>query len=179
MLKIILLSLLAIVVIFVIVVAMQPEDFKVTRSATIAAPAATVFAQVNDFHKWEAWSPWAKIDPNSKATYSGPESGPGASFAWAGNNEVGEGRMTIKESQPNDRILVDLQFIKPFAANNLAEFTFKPQGDQTQVTWTMSGKNNFMFKAFSLFMNCDKMVGPQFEKGLASMKAIAEAKPAS
>jgi len=179
MLKIILLSLLAVVVIFVVIVAMQPEDFKVSRSATIAAPAATVFAQVNDFHKWEAWSPWAKMDPNSKATYSGPESGPGASFAWAGNNEVGEGRMTIKESKPNDLVLIDLQFIKPFAANNVAEFTFKPQGDQTQVTWTMSGKNNFFFKAFSLFMNCDKMVGPQFEKGLSSMKAISEAKPAS
>src|SRR5882762_2592603 len=128
MLKIILLSLLAVVVIFLIVVAMQPAEFKVSRSATIAAPPATVFAQVNDFHKWEAWSPWAKMDPNSKATYDGPASGPGAGFAWAGNDKVGEGHMTIKESQPNDLIRIDLQFIKPFTANNVAEFTFKPQG---------------------------------------------------
>src|SRR5579862_2385561 len=98
MLKLILLSLLALVVIFVVVVAMQPAEFKVSRSATIAAPPAAVFAQVNDFHKWEAWSPWAKKDPNAKATYDGPSSGPGAGYGWAGNNEVGEGRMTIKDS---------------------------------------------------------------------------------
>jgi hypothetical protein len=179
MLKIILLSLLAIAVIFVIVVATRPEDFKVTRSATIAAPPAAVFAQVNDLHKWEAWSPWAKVDPNAKTTYSGPESGPGASFAWVGNSELGEGSMKITDSKPTDSVLIDLHFIKPFAGDNNVEFTFKPQGDQTLVTWTMTGKNNFIGKAVGLFIDCEKMCGDMFEKGLASMKAVAEAKPAS
>jgi hypothetical protein len=147
------------------------------RSASVSAPAPTVFAQVNDFHKWEAWSPWAKLDPAAKATFEGPSAGIGAIFRWAGNKEVGEGSMTITESRPSDLIRIKLEFLKPFAATNRAEFTFKPQGDQTVVTWSMEGKNNFMAKAFCLFMNMDKMVGSQFEKGLANMKALAEAAP--
>ena len=124
MLKKILATLALIVVILVIVVAMQPADFRIARTATIPAPPAAVFAQVNDFHQWEAWSPWAELDPAAKNSFAGPAAGPGAKFTWAGNNEVGEGSMEIIESQPNDRILIDLKYVKPFEATSTAEFTF-------------------------------------------------------
>jgi polyketide cyclase/dehydrase/lipid transport protein len=164
---------------FVVAVLLQPSDFKITRSATVNAPAAAVFAQVNDFHKWEAWSPWAKMDPAAKNSYEGPAAGKGALFRWEGNNDVGAGNMTITESRPSDLILIRLEFLKPMPAVNTTEFTFKPDGSQTLVTWTMSGKNNFMGKAFGLIVNCDKMVGGWFEKGLASIKSLAEAAPNS
>ncbi|HEV8340787.1 MAG TPA: SRPBCC family protein [Candidatus Binatia bacterium] len=177
MLKIILIALAVIIIVFVIIVAMQPSEFRVTRSATISGPRSAVFAQVNDFHKWEAWNPWGKIDPAMKQTYEGAPAGTGAVYTWAGNKEAGEGRMTITESRPNDLIRIKLEFFKPFRATNTAEFTFKPEGNQTVVTWSMTGENNFMAKAVHLFMNMDKMVGGQFEKGLASMKSVAEAAP--
>ena len=178
MLKKILIALVILVAGFAGVVAMQPSEFKVERTATIAAPPANVFQHVDDLHKWDAWSPWAKLDPNAKATFDGEKEGQGAGFAWAGNDEVGEGRMTITDSKPHEQILIRLEFIKPFAATNTTEFTFRPvegAADQTQVTWTMTGHNNFISKAFCMFMNMDKMVGGDFEKGLASMKAAAEA----
>jgi hypothetical protein len=162
------------VVVFVIIVAAQPTDFRVVRSATMAAPPALVFAQVNDFRKWEAWSPWVKMDPNAKISYDGPTTGTGAKFHWAGNSDVGSGSMTIVDSRPDDRILIDLEFVEPFAGKCDTLFTFKPEADQTSVTWDMSGKNNFIAKAISLFIDCDKMVGEQFEIGLASMKAVVE-----
>lgn len=174
MLKTILISLAAIVVVFVIVVALQPADFRVARSATIAAPPAVVFGHVNDLHLWEAWSPWARLDPNAKNTFDGPPTGKGAKMSWSGNNEVGEGAMTITESRPSEFVGFLLEFKKPFVATNTADFTFKPDGDKTVVTWGMSGTNSFMFKAVGLFMNCDKMLGPQFEKGLADLKTVAE-----
>ena len=177
MLKKILIALAAIVVVFVGVVAMQPSDFRIVRTATISAPAPAVFAQVNDFHNWEAWSPWAKLDPAAKNSFEGPSAGIGAIFRWAGNKEVGEGSMTITESRPSDLIRIKLEFLKPFAATNSAAFTFKPDGDQAAVTWSMAGKNNFISKAICLFMNMDKMVGGKFEEGLAAMKSIAEAVP--
>ena len=163
-----------IAVVFVVIVALQPASFRIARSASIAAPPQAVFAQVNDFHKWEAWNPWGKVDPAMKHSYEGPAAGPGAVYSWAGNKEVGEGRMTIIESRPSDLVQVKLDFFKPFAATNTAEFTFKPEGNATLVTWSMSGDNNFMAKAVHLFMNMDKMIGEQFDKGLASMKAIVE-----
>ncbi len=175
MLKKILLGLAAVIVVLLIVIVTRPEDFRLTRSATMAAPPNVVFDQVNDFHKWDAWSPWAKLDPNCKVTFDGPASGKGAGFAWAGNNEVGEGRQTIVESRPGELVRIKLEFLKPFAANNDVEFTFKPEGAGTKVTWVMSGKNNFIGKAFSLVMDCETMLGPTFEKGLASMKAVVEA----
>jgi uncharacterized protein YndB with AHSA1/START domain len=141
----------------------------------MSAPPEAVFAHVNDYHKWDAWSPWAKLDPNAKATFEGPTSGTGATMTWSGNDKVGEGRQTIVESRPDEVIRIKLDFLKPFKATSTAEFTFKPEGDQTVVTWSMYGKNDFMGKAVSLFMDCDKMVGSEFEKGLASMKAIVEA----
>jgi hypothetical protein len=177
MLKIILISLAVIVIVFVVIVALQPSEFQVARSTTTSAPRAAVFAQVNDFHKWEAWNPWGKIDPAMKQTYEGAPAGIGAIYTWAGNNEVGEGRMTITESRPSDLIRIKLEFFKPFAGTNIAEFTFKPEGNQTAVTWSMEGKNNFMAKAIHLFMNMDKMIGGQFEKGLATMKSVVESAP--
>jgi hypothetical protein len=170
----ILIALAVIVVAFVVIVALQPSEFRIVRSATISAPAPAVFAQVNDFHNWEAWSPWAKLDPAAKTTFEGSSAGIGAIFRWAGNKEVGEGSMTITESRPSDLIRIKLEFLRPFAASNTAEFTFRPEGNQTDVTWSMEGQNNFIAKAVCLFMNMDKMVGGQFEKGLASMKSVVE-----
>ena len=179
MIKKILLGIVVVVIVLVAVVAilaaLQPNHYHIERSATIDAPAPVVFAQVNDFHKWEAWSPWAKLDPAMKQTYEGAPAGTGATYAWAGNSQVGEGRMTITDSHPNELIKIKLEFIKPWSATNATNFTFKPQGNQTAVTWTMDGDNNFMGKAFGLFMNLDKMVGGDFEKGLAQMKSVAEA----
>ena len=177
MLKKILIGLLVIIIVFLVVVALQPADFRVTRSATIAAPPEVVFPHVNELKKWDAWSPWAKLDPNAKNTFEGPASGKGAAMSWAGNNQVGEGRMTITESRPNELVQFKLEFFKPMAGTSDAEFTFKPQANQTEVTWTMTGKNNFIAKAFCLFMSMDKMVGGQFEKGLADLKSAAEAAP--
>ena len=177
MFKTILISLAVIVIVLAVIVALQPSEFRVARSTTISASPATVFAQVNDFHNWEAWNPWGKIDPAMKQAYAGAPAGNGAIYTWAGNNEVGEGRMTITESRPSDLIRIKLEFFKPFAGTNIAEFTFKREGNQTAVTWSMEGKNNFMAKAIHLFMNMDKMIGGQFEKGLASMKSVVESAP--
>ena len=177
MLKVILIGLGVIVVAIIAVVALQPAEFRVARSATMSAPSPVIFAQVNELKKWEAWNPWQKIDPAMKLTFAGPPAGPGASYSWVGNNEVGEGRLTITESQPTDMVRIKLEFMKPFAATNTATFTFKPEGNQTAVTWSMEGKNNFFAKAINLCFNMDKMVGGQFEKGLADMKAVVEAAP--
>ena len=171
----ILVILAVIIVVFIIVVATRPADFRVTRTATISAPTEVVFAQVNDLRKWEAWNPWGKLDPACKMTYEGPPSGTGAGYTWAGNKKVGEGRMTITESHPNELIRFNLEFRKPFKANNTAEFTFKSERNQTTVSWSMAGKKNFMFKAMGLFMDTDKMVGGDFERGLAALKSVAEA----
>jgi uncharacterized protein YndB with AHSA1/START domain len=170
----ILLAFVVLVGALVVFIATRPSDFRITRSATIAAAPETLFTQVNDLHRWNSWSPWAKIDPNAKQTFSGPPAGVGASSTWAGNNEVGEGRMTITESRPNDLVQLRLEFFKPFQATNVAEFTFQPEGAQTLVTWTMTGKNNFIAKAFGLVVDCDKMVGGQFEQGLAQLRATVD-----
>ena len=175
----ILIALVVIVVGLVAVIALQPAAYRVSRSATIAAPAPVVFAQVNDFHRWAAWSPWEKIDPAMKRTYEGPPAGVGASYTWVGSGEVGEGRMTIVESRPSDLIRVKLEFVKPFAGTSVAEFSFKPEGDRTQVTWSMTGDKNFIAKAIHLVMSMDRMIGDQFDKGLAAMKTVAEAAPRS
>jgi hypothetical protein len=175
----ILIALVVIVVGLVAVIALQPAGYRVSRSATIAAPAPMVFAQVNDFHRWTAWSPWEKIDPAMKRTYEGPPAGVGASYTWVGSGEVGEGRMTIVESRPSDLIQVKLEFVKPFAGTSVAEFSFKPDGERTLVTWSMTGDKNFIAKAIHLVMSMDRMIGDQFDKGLAAMKTVAEAAPRS
>ena len=157
-------------------VATRPSEFSVSRSATFAAPAPAVFAQVNELKKWEAWSPWAKKDPQAKSSYAGPAAGAGASMSWAGNKEVGEGRMTIVESSANALVRFKLEFFKPFAATNSAEFAFREEGGRTAVTWTMRGHNNFVAKAMCLVFDMDKMVGGDFEAGLAGIKSIVEKK---
>jgi hypothetical protein len=158
---------------FLLYVASKPNDFRVERSATMTAPPATVFAQVNDFHNWQAWSPWAKLDPNMSQTYEGPDAGRGAVYSWNGNNKVGAGRMAITESRPSEYIKILLEFLRPFKSTNNAEFTFRPSGNQTDVSWTMTGQHNFMSKLFCSFMSMDKM-GKDFAKGLSQMKAVVE-----
>lgn len=159
---------------FLVVVALQPAEFRIARSATIAAPANEVFAQVNSFHKWDDWSPWAKLDPNAKNSFDGPDEGEGAVFSWSGNEEVGEGSMTIVESRPHELIRIKLEFVKPFEDTSDVEFDFQPQGEQTAVTWTMHGKNNFVSKAMCLFMDMDEMIGGKFDEGLANLKNVVE-----
>ncbi len=169
-----LIVLAVIVIVFLVAVALRPSEFRVTRTARIAATPATLFDQINDFHKWEAWSPWAKLDPAARNSFEGKSAGTGAAFAWSGNSKVGEGRMTITESRPSELVQLRLEFMKPFKATNTAAFTFKPEGDQTVVAWSMAGQYNFLSKANRLFMNCDKMVGGQFETGLANLKQLSE-----
>ena len=178
MLKIVLIGVAALVVVAVVIVALRPSAFHVARSATMSAPPPVVFAQVNDFHRWEAWNPWGKLDPDARNTYSGAAAGPGAVFQWQGNRNVGEGRMTIVETRPNEIVRIRLEFVKPFAATNSAEFALRPVGDGTAVTWSMTGEHNFLAKAIGLFMDMDKMIGDQFENGLADMRAVVEG-PAS
>lgn len=162
------------VVVFLVVALLQPSTYRVVRTATIAAPAAVVFAQVNDFHAWSAWSPWEHLDPAMKKTFGGAPAGAGATYAWAGNSKAGEGTMAITESRPNERIKIDLEFIKPFAAQNGTEFAFSEDHGQTGVSWSMTGSKNLVMKAMGLFMSMDKMIGGDFERGLANLKAVAE-----
>jgi hypothetical protein len=159
---------------FVAVVASRPSIFRVERSATISAPAEAIFDLVNDFHHWEKWSPWAKLDPNAKMTFEGPAKGVGAIQRWEGNSKVGAGSATIIESQQDSLVKIRLEFLRPFKATNIADFVLEQQADQTRVTWTMSGKAGFMSKAFGMFFDCEKMVGKDFEKGLTQMKAVSE-----
>jgi hypothetical protein len=176
MVKIVLIGLAVLLGIFPIVVAVQPSEYTVTRSAAVAAPASAVFPAVNDLHRWQRWSPWEGLDPAMKRTYEGPAAGVNATYAWVGNDKVGEGRMTITDSKPNELVKMKLEFFKPMAGTSDVAFTFKEDGGKTTVTWAMSGKNNFVGKAFCLFMNMDKMLGGEFEKGLASLKTETEAK---
>lgn len=154
--------------------AMKPSDFTIARSTTIAASPAAVFAEVNDLHRWDDWSPWAKLDPHASAEFSGADKGEGARFRWVGNSKVGAGAMTIVESRPHELIRIRLDFERPMRATNEALFTFRPDGAGTSVTWQMTGQNSFTGRLACTFMNMDKMVGGQFEQGLAAMKAKAE-----
>ena len=172
-------SLISIVIIvltaFCVFVATQPGDFRISRSLDMEASPESIFAEVNDFHRWNAWSPWARLDPNAKTTFEGPDKGKGAIMRWAGNSDVGEGSMTIIESIPNEKIVIKLDFIKPMQGSNTVEFSFLPNDNKTtDVTWSMYGYNNFMAKAISLIFNCEKMVGGMYEKGLANLKTIVE-----
>jgi len=175
MINYILLGLLLLVGGFIVLAAMQADEFCVTRSARIAAAPDKIFPHVNELRNWEAWSPWAKLDPQARSTFAGPAAGVGATMSWQGNNKVGEGRMTIIESKAAELVGFQLDFLRPMRATNTAKFTFQSEGRQTVVTWSMSGKKNFMSKAFGLIINCDQMVGRDFEKGLASLKALTEA----
>lgn len=158
-----------------LVVALQSATFHIERSITIAAPAENAFAMVNDLNGWRVWSPYEKLDPNMKRMYSGARSGSGAVYAWSGNHEVGEGRMTIVKSDRPTQVSINLEFFKPFTATNTATFNFEPAVAGTKVTWAMDGGNNFMAKAAHLLMDMDKMVGGDFERGLATLKTVVEA----
>lgn len=161
--------------VFGVVVDRQPDDFRVTRSVAVAAAAPDLYRRVYDLHQWEAWSPWAKLDPAATHSFDGASEGKGATMRWASETmEVGKGAMTLMESHPDEfvQFLVELQ--KPVMAVNTAEFTFRPEGDQTVVTWSMFGKRAFLAKAMNLLFSCDKMLGDRFEQGLANLKALAE-----
>lgn len=178
MLKTVLLSLFGIVVLGVAVVlvlaARKPDTFQVTRTATIKAPPERVYALITDFKAWGAWSPWEKKDPAMKRTYGGSETGAGATYAWAGDKNVGEGSMRITEAQAPSKLALKLDFLKPFEAHNDVVFSLTPQGPATVVTWTMTGPTPFIGKIMHVFMDMDRMVGGDFEAGLTAMKAAAE-----
>jgi hypothetical protein len=154
--------------------ATRPDTFRVARSAGINAPAEKIFPFINDFHRWTAWSPYEKLDPELVRTYSGAESGKGAVYAWEGNNKVGAGRMEIVDAPPPSKVTIKLDFLRPFEAHNTAEFTLVPAGDATTVTWAMDGQNLFIGKVMSIFIDMDNMVGKDFATGLANLKAVAE-----
>ncbi len=157
-----------------VLISVQPAQYTVVRSVKVAAPPATVYKLVSDFHNWNGWSPWAKIDPKMNQQFAGPPSGLGAAYSWQGNSDAGEGRMTISEVVPHEKVVIFLEFLKPFAAESYTRFNLRPEGAATDVTWTMDGKSTFATKAIQLFSSMDKMVGPDFEKGLAQLKTLAE-----
>ena len=174
MLKKIVLVLVALLAAFAIYVALQPSDYRVERTVTVDTPASEVFANVNDFHKWESWSPWAKIDPNAKIAFEGPEAGEGTVMTWDGNDDVGAGKMTLIESKPDEAVKIKVEFTRPFEGSTNSDFSFAPNGEQTDVTWTLSGMHNFVEKAFCLVMNGLDMMGSDLEKGLSQLKSASE-----
>jgi uncharacterized protein YndB with AHSA1/START domain len=174
MFKIIAIVLALLVVAVLVYASRQPDSFRIERSITIAAPAEKIFPLVNDLHQWEAWSPWEKIDPALKRSYSGPQSGKGAGYAWTGNKDVGQGSMEIIESTLSSKVVLSLHFLKPFEARNTVEFVLLPQANGTQVTQAMYGPSPLMSKIMGLVFSMDKIVGSKYEEGLASIKALAE-----
>lgn len=157
-----------------ILVSRQPGEFRIERTGSFAALPETVFAQINDFHYWKAWSPWAKLDPNAVETHEGAPAGVGAIMSWNGNKKVGAGRMTILDSKPHESIRIKLEFLRPMRATNQSEFTIRPANGGSTVLWSMTGKNGFVGKAFCMMVDMDKLVGADFEKGLANLKTIVE-----
>ncbi len=157
------------------VAATKPNSFRVARSTVIKAPPEKIYALIDDFHAWGAWSPYEKLDPAMTRTYGGPARGLGSTYAWVGNGKAGAGRMEIVEAAAPSRLKVQLDFTKPFKARNTAIFTLVPEGDATRVTWTMEGPSPFMFKVMDVVFGMDKMLGKDFDAGLASLKAQAEA----
>jgi carbon monoxide dehydrogenase subunit G len=172
-------KIIAIVVVVLIVgvlgiAATKPDSFRVQRTASIKAPPEKIYPLINDLKGWTAWSPWEKKDPAMKRTLSAATVGKGATYEWAGNKEVGKGRMEIAEATPSSKVLIKLDFIAPFEAHNMAEFDLQPKGDTTDVTWSIYGPAPFVNKLMSVFLDMDKMIGRDFETGLANLKAIAE-----
>ncbi|MFC9557071.1 SRPBCC family protein [Rhodococcus sp. NPDC056960] len=153
---------------------MAPDEFLVERSTVIDASPEVVQPLLDDFRQWQSWSPWEGVDPDLKRTYTGPASGVGAAYAWDGNRKAGAGSMVITESVPGSKVVLDLKFLKPFKADNVTTFLLEPNSAGTTVRWQMTGKNNRFFKLLGAFFSMDKMVGKDFEKGLARLKATAE-----
>jgi hypothetical protein len=172
------LGLLGVLAVFSVVVATRPSHFHVERSQAIPAPPAAVFSLIDDFHRWPEWSPWEKLDPAMKREYSGPASGVGASYEWTGNEDVGRGSMRITESQAPSRVAIALEFKEPWQATNTTLFSIAPAPSGATVTWGMDGESNFVFKAMSLFMDMDSMVGKDFEEGLSNLARLAQASQA-
>lgn len=159
-------------------VATRPSAYGIERSITVAAPPEAAYQQVADLHRWETWSPWAKLDPAMKVEYGGPEAGAGATFHWAGNSKAGEGRMTVTRAQPASEVVLRLEFLEPMEDTAVTTFRFAPQDGGTRVTWRMEGRLGFVGKAMCLVKDMDQVIGPDFEKGLAALKAVAEAEAA-
>lgn len=177
MLKKFLLAIVLLIGGFAAYVATLPPTYALSRSTVIAAPPDAVFAHINDFRRWDAWSPWAKKDPNARVTFSGPPAGKGSVFQWAGNQDVGEGSMTIVESKPAESIGIRLAFVKPFEGESTSGFALRPEGTGTRVTWTLSGQQSFLERAFCTLMGgMERIIGPDYEKGLANLKSVAEGK---
>lgn len=153
----------------------RPTEFRIARSRVIPASPDALFALIEDFHRWAAWSPWDKMDPAMTRTFEGSEKGVGAVYRWKGNSKVGEGSMALREAVAGERVVIDLSFLKPFPAENVTTFTLTREGEGTRVEWSMEGRNNLMAKLFGLFMNMDEMVGRDFDKGLAAMEQAARA----
>ena len=174
MLKLLLVLVFLLLTALLIYVATRPANFRIQRSIRIAAPREGLFAYVSDLHNFDAWSPWALLDPAMRKTHSGAAGGVGACYEWQGNNKVGHGRMEIVEAVAPERVLIKLDFLKPFEAHNMAEYLLVERDGQTEFTWAMYGPNNFLSKVMGLFFNMDKMVGAQFEQGLAALKTVAE-----
>jgi uncharacterized protein YndB with AHSA1/START domain len=172
----ILLTLAALVAVIAALIVAQPTEFRIARSITIDAPPAKVFEHVNDFHKWDAWSPWKELDPNASTTHEGSPAGAGAVFKWSGNNAIGEGSMTITESTPNNQVKLKLEFVRPFPDTADVVFTFKADGEKTIVTWSMTGERNLLGKAVCSVMSMQSMVGGSYEKGLKNLKGVVEGK---
>jgi uncharacterized protein YndB with AHSA1/START domain len=165
---------LAVIAALLLYATTRPDAFRLERSTVIAAPPDKVFALIDDFHEWTKWSPWENIDPALRRSYSGSENGRGTIYAWEGNSKVGSGRMETTESVAASKIVIKLDFFKPFEAHNIAEFTLTPKDGGTAVNWAMYGPNPYMAKLMQIFFSMDKMVGGQFEQGLAKLKAAAE-----
>jgi uncharacterized protein YndB with AHSA1/START domain len=174
MLRTIALVVVAVIAGIAIFAATKPDTFRVERSTTIKAPPAKVFALIDDFKRWEAWSPWEKKDPAMKRSYGPVTSGKGAHYAWEGNSDVGQGSMDIVDSTPPSKVTLNLDFVKPFEGHNVVDFTVTPKGDTTAVTWSMAGPAPFISKVMQVFVDMDRMVGKDFESGLANLKAAAE-----
>ena len=165
---------IALISVVLVYAASKPDTFHIERSTSIKALPEKIFAIIDNHHHWEAWSPWEKLDPAMKRTFSGPASGKGAIFEWDGNRKAGAGRSEITESSPPSRLVMRLDMFKPFKAQNTVEFNLEPQGDATRITWAMRGPQPYVAKVMGTLMDCDKMVGKNFEEGLASLKALAE-----
>ena len=174
MLKIIAIVVVVAVAGVLILAATKPDSFVVARATTIKAPPEKIFALIVDYRNWGGWSPWEKLDPTMKRTFSGAESGKGAVYAWEGSGKVGAGRMEITDSSPSSRVAIKLDFMKPFEAHNTVEFTLEPKGEATNVAWVMRGPAPFMSKLMQVFASMDSMVGKDFESGLANLKTLAE-----
>lgn len=179
MLKRILIAVSALLVLLLIVVATRPARFRLERSLVIQATPRALVAEVADFHRWDGWSPWARLDPTMKTTFEGTPGAVGSTYFWSGNDKVGEGRMTLLEVQPDRLVRIRLEFLKPWQATNETTLAFTPVGLETQATWSMTGENDFAGKAMSLVMDMDKAVGPDFERGLAQLKRQVEGRPAA